>query len=266
VRAALILCSVLALSACGSSKNAQPTSTQPAQAPPAVEAIDEPAQDYDLPKTSEAAIQSLCADKPESCQPTPDQFEKLIQATEPARGVKARGIAQLRLPARGPNARARLIVWRNNADELCLVTEWDYGSDGPFGPCDPEDPCAQICLQISQTGSGTKSRYLISGVVAAVADDLRITLDDRRIQDFGLTGPLVPGFPKYRVFMLDLGRDVYEQLALRHDDKVIAEEKLPHDQIRFMRCAEEFPPVSPSQEQSGLSAQFLECVGRAAPK
>ena len=38
--------------------------------------------------------------------------------------------------------------------------------------------------------------------------------------------PLVPGFPGYRVFMLELGRDLYRRLELRLSDKDLAEETL----------------------------------------
>ena len=75
--------------------------------------------------------------------------------------------------------------------------------------------------------------YLVSGLVASEADDLRITLDDGQVEDVALTGPVVPGFPKYRVLMLGLGGAQYRRLELRREGKVIAEENVPHAKIKM---------------------------------
>jgi hypothetical protein len=283
LRAVLILSSVLALSACGSSKSAEPTSTQPAQAPPAIEAMDEPASvGFEMPPDDAASSSTyICLGDegettPEDCKPTPDQAEKFRrmaeefeQAVKPAKETEPRAIAQLRLPAGGPSARARLIAWRNQSDKLCIETEVEEetggSSDGPSGPCVPESPCEKICLGLSGSGSGSASRYLLSGVVASEADRLRMTLDDGRVVEYGLTGPIVPGFPEYRVFMLDLGSDLDQRLELVRDDKRIAEEKRSPVEIRMMRCEEDSPPVLPSQDQ-GRKSPLDQCLERAAPK
>jgi hypothetical protein len=106
---------------------------------------------------------------------------------------------------------------------------------------------------------------LLSGVVASEADRLRMTLDDGRVVEYGLTGPIVPGFPEYRVFMLDLGSDLDQRLELVRDDKRIAEEKRSPVEIRMMRCEEDSPPVLPSQDQ-GRKSPLDQCLERAAPK
>jgi hypothetical protein len=275
LRAALILCSVLALSACGSSsKSSQPTDTQPsARVPPEIEAIDEPAPDagFKMPPDGVGSSSTLCLG---DCKPTPDQAEKFRrleeefeQAVQPAKGTEPRAIARLRLTARGPTARARLVTWRNQSDRVCIETEvedQDSGSsDGPSGPCVPESRCKEICLGLSGDWSGSALRYLLSGIVASEADTVRITLDDGRVVDYRLAGPTVPGFDEYRVFMLDLGRDLDQRLELRRDDKTIAEEKRSPVEIRMMRCDEDFPPVLPTQDSKGRRSQLDDCVKKA---
>jgi len=283
LKALLLLCCVLGLSACGASQSTQPADTQHAQAAPAIQAIDEPAPDagWKSPPDDSATLSMYgCrsdeskTDRKDAC--TPDQMEKSIQmeqmfeeAVQPARGTQPRAIAQLRLPARGPSARARLVVWRTQSNKLCAEADEEDedggGGEGPLGPCVPGAQCADICLDLSGDSRGNAVyAYLLNGVVASQADDLRITLDDGRVEDFALTGPVVPGFPKYRVFMLDLGRDLYRRLELRRDDKVIAEETRSPSEIRMTRCGEINPPVYPSQGDAGR--EFDQCVHGAAPK
>jgi hypothetical protein len=277
----------LALAGCGSSNSAETTTETLAATPPAVQAIDEPASVALEMPPAEASSSStyLCLGRfgdegkttPEDCKPSPDEAEKFRrleeefeQAVQPANGAEPRAIAQLRLTARGPSARARLVAWRNQSDKLCIETEVEEdsggSSDGPSGPCVPESPCKEICLGLSGSGSGSVTRYLLSGVVASKADTLRMTLDDGRVVDYGLTGPLVPGFHEYRVFMLDLGRDLDQRLELRRDDKTIAEEKRSPAEIRMMRCDEDFTPVLPTQGSQGRKSPLEQCLERAAPK
>jgi hypothetical protein len=193
--------------------------------------------------------------------------EEFEQATQPAKGTEPRAIARLPLTARGPTARARLIAWRNQSDKLCIETEVEDdssgSSDGPSGPCVPEYRCKQICLGLSGDGLGSNKRYLLSGIVASEADTLRTTLDDGRVVDYRLAGPIVPGFDEYRVFILDLGRDLDQRLELRRDDKTIAEEKRSPVEIRMMRCDEDFPPVLPTQGSQGGRSQLDECLKKA---
>ena len=280
VRTVLIVCSVLALSACGSSsKSSQPADTQHvAKAPPAIEAIDEPADVADflsLLDDPNATSVYWCLDQKqtnasEDCQPTPDQAENLrrqqekyLRAMQPAKGVEPRAIARLRLSARGPKSYARLIAWRNKSDKLCVQTEVQHEGNSPDGPCIPGNPCGQLCLDISESGEGNDTLYLVSGVVDSKAGELRMTLEDGRVVPYGLTGPLVPGFPQYRLFMLDLGRELYQRLELRLSDKVLAEETLSPGEIRLLRCTEVFPPMQPSQARR---SPVEECLRRAAPK
>ena len=287
-RAFIVLSAVLALSACGSSKGSQPAGEQPpTAASPAIETIDEPAPEagFKMPPADVGLSSTyLCVGRvgdegkttQEDCKPTPEEAKKFRrmmgefeQAVKPAKGTEQRAIARLRLTARGPNVRARLVAWRSQSDKLCIesevgVEDESIGSwDGPSGPCVPESRCNKICLGLSASGSGSAQRYLLSGVVASEADTLRMTLDDGRVVDYGLTGPIVPGFPEYRVFMLDLGRDLDQRFELRRDDKTIAEEKRSPVEIRMMRCDEDYPPALPGQDSQGRRSQFDECLKRA---
>jgi hypothetical protein len=264
LRAVLILCSVLVLSACGSSsKSSQPAATEPqSKVPPAIEKIDEAAAVPVLTATE------FCQGSDGRCQPSPDEAERLSNAMAPANGATAKGIAELPLSARGPNARARLIAWKGRSGDLCLETEVQDGNVASLrhasGPCVRTD-CKRLCVSVVGTGT-SGAPQLLSGVVDSKADELRVTYDDGRVVPYGLTGPLVPGFPGYRVFMLDLGRSLYQRLELRLSDKDLAEETLSRAQIQLLRCGEQTPPALPGQAGSGRSSGLHDCIQRAAPK
>jgi len=257
-RALVLVFGVLALSGCGSSKSAQTTTEKQAAAPLAVEAIDEPAT---VPPAASAT--AMCPDVPAgNCQPTPDEAEKLQQALTPAHGSEPRAIAELRLAARGPKARARLIAWRNRSGRLCLETQVEDVNGAPFGPCLPGTSCRKICVQLVQTRTGSEALYLLGGAVASGNDRLQVTTDDGRVATYGLTGPIVPRFPGYRVFMLDLGRSLYRRLELLAHDQVVAEEELFPAEIRSLRC-NEGPPVLPSQGSQGRRSPLHKCLEKA---
>lgn len=282
-RPLLLLCALLTASACGSTSSEQSASGDQTAPPPPIEAIDEPAPDtFSLSPPDDAGTAStyFCLGEAaktagkDTCEPTPAQKEELRrieeeikQATKPAKGSEPRAIARLRLEARGPKARALLIAWRTESDRLCLAgderDEEGGGGDGPFGPCVPESRCQDICLSFSGTGSGSETFYMLSGVLASRGDLLRMTLDDGRVVTYELDGPVVPGFSSYRVFMLDLGRDLYERLELVQGDKVIAEEKVSPAEIRMMRCNEDFPPAMPSADARERRSPLDECLKKA---
>jgi hypothetical protein len=248
-RAILILFGVLVLSGCGASKSVE-TSTEPsAAAPPAIRAVNEAA----VP--SPGSTPAMCPDRPVPCEPTPAEAGKIEQAVK--QGSAARAIAELPLPGRGPTARARLIAWHDRSRQLCLETQVDGVDSAPFGPCLTGPPCQKICVQLLQTKTGGEALYFLGGVVAAQNDRLQLTTDDGRLETLGLGGPVVPGFPAYRVFMLDLGRNLYRRLELLAHDQVVAEETLSAAEIRALRC-NETPPALPSQGST--------CIQRAAPK
>ena len=172
--------------------------------------------------------------------------EEIKRATTPAKDSEARAIAQLRLEKRGQNWRIRLIAWNSQLGELCLADDetdedGNGGGGGPFGPCEPGGHCRDICLTFSGSGTGTGWLRTTAGVVSARADQLRITFDGGRVASYKLDGPLVPGFRKYRVFMLDLGRGIETRLELFDGDKLIAEEKRSDAEIRGMRCSNKYP-------------------------
>jgi hypothetical protein len=285
-RALILVCSLLALSACGAATREQSADTpQVASLPsPAIEAIDEPYPDaswWGPPDDAASSSGYIClGDESTSrhegdCEPSPEMKEKLrlqeeeyARAIKPATGSEPRAVAQLRLSYRGPQSRALLVAWRTQRDQLCLDAEEedaDGGSGGgPFGPCADDRGCGPICIDLSGTGLGMKTRYHLSGVVAARGDRLRMTLDDGRVVTYELTGPLVPHFPEYRVFMLDLGRDLYERIELLRDGKVLAEEKQSRLAIRSMRCSEKYPVNDmPRTSQEAEKSPLAQCFEKA---
>ena len=204
---------------------------------------------------------------PETMERLQREHEEFLRAVTPAKGSEARAIAQLRLLDREPSSRALLIAWRSDAGALCLAHEEETadagGGFGPQGPCVPEPRCSKICLDTSPSGTGPKTRYVLAGVVASDGDLLRMTLDDGRVVAYELSGPLVPGFPEYRVFMLDLGRDLSTRLELLDGANVIATEKQPRDVIRGMRCSEKYPVDLPRTSEEAEKSPLAQCWEKA---
>lgn len=281
-RALIVVCGALALSACGSATS-EPSADNPAAGSmpsPAIEAIDEPAESWsglavDPDVATIKTSWSLCfdddgttnsngdCDSSEATEKLQRQEEAFMRAVTPAKSSEARAIAQLRLLDREPSSQARVIAWRNEAGALCLASEEETAGtglgSGPHGPCVPEPHCSKICLDISQDGAGRNTRHVLSGVVAADGDTLRMTLDDGRVITYELSGPLVPGFREYRVFMLDLGRDLSTRLELLKGTKVIAEEKEPDYVLRGMRCSEKYPVGMPRSNEEAEKSQLAQC-------
>jgi len=296
-RALIVACGVLALSACGTatSEHSAGDSQTTSLPSPSIEAIDQPSESWsglevDPDVATAKTSWSMCfddegptsggecdssatvcigdCDSPETVEKLQRREEELRRAVTPAKGSEARAIARLRLPDREPSSRALLIAWRSQAGALCLASEEesaDGGSgSGPHGPCVPEPHCTKICLDLSGSGTGGNTRYVLVGVVASEGNSLRMTLDDGRVVTYELSGPLVPGFRDYRVFMLDLGRDFYTHVKLLKGTKVIAEEKQPRVVIKSMRCSEKYPvdmPRTPEEAEKSPLAQCFEKAG-----
>jgi len=288
-RALILLCSVLAVSACGSARSEQaadPTRVAPAPPPP-IEAIDEPITDLwwlDMPDRGASGSTVICAQEDsttttdQDCEFTPElkeqlrrQADEFERATTPAARSEPRAIARLRLDQRDPGSRMRLIAWKGQSGELCLAEDEMIhegngdsagGGGGPFGPCVPGEQCGEICLTFSGSGSGTEWLNTTAGVLPAKADLLRITFDGGREATYKLDGPLVPGFPEYRVFMLDLGRDFETRLELFEGKELIAEEKRSDAEIRGMRCNAKFP-AQPALGADGRKSPLYDCLQKA---
>ena len=285
-RALILICSALALSACGSARSVQPADNAQVAPlpPPPIEAIDQPADTWwmDEPDDGATASTFICEQedskttKNKGCNPTPEmkeemrrQAEEIKRATTPAKDYEPRAIARLRLVQRGPNARLRLIAWKSQSGELCLADdetdEQGGGGGGPFGPCVPGGHCGDICLTLSGSGTGTDWLNTTAGVFPARADLLRITFDGGRVASYKLNGPLVPGFHDYRVFMLDLGRGIETRLELFEGKKVIAEEKRSRAEIMAMRCSQKYPvDAMPRSREEAEKSPLALCFEKAS--
>jgi hypothetical protein len=88
------------------------------------------------------------------------------------------------------------------------------------GPCLAGSPCSEICLDRYPFTSDPP--WLLSGLVSAEADLLRIVFASDDPLRYPLTGPLLPGYPEWRVFMLGVGRRSYRRLELLQAGRVIA--------------------------------------------
>jgi hypothetical protein len=264
---AALLLAVVALSACGTAENerAQPAgSLEPA---PPIEAIDQPAPPlpFDSRPDGVEASTYICtgADVPGECTPTPEQIaeaeesaRRYREAVAPAEDSKPRAFARLRITPRGPATTATMIAWTARSGKLC--TGFAVGEEdirGARGPCVPgnrsREACADLCLELSGEGSTPEFLYLLTGTVTSRAEDLRITFPNGQAIRYPLEGPIVPDFPEYRAFMLDLGTQRYRRLELLRDGEVIERSEVPQRQLDFDRCARKFPIPPPGAAEAG---------------
>jgi hypothetical protein len=279
-----LLTVALLVAACGAEENERADPAGSLEPAPQIEAIDEPAPPgspfLDSPSQGESAYSSgyICAGVYDSqeCKPTPEQIaemEKMVglfrKAVTPAEDSKPRAFARLRITPRGPATTATLIAWRARSGKLCTsLALRDHVSHGPSGPCVPEtqwrNACDALCLDRSGEGVGGELRYLLTGTVTARADELRITFLDGRTVRYSLVGPLVPEFPEYRAFMLDLGSQMYRRLELLKEGEVLERSDVPQNQIRFDKCARRFPIPPPGAENEPVptqpNPQLKECL------
>jgi hypothetical protein len=248
--------------------------------------MDQPADTWWMnePGDGNTASTYMCAQEDsktntdKGCNPSPEMKEELRRqaeeserATTPAKDSEPRAIARLRLEHRAPHSRMRLIAWKNQSGELCLaddeIDDEGGGGGGPFGPCTPHGRCGDICLTLSGSSTGTEWLNTTVGVVPARADQLRITFDGGREAIYELDGPVVPGFPAYRVFMVDLGRGIETRLELVEGDKVIAEEKRSHAEIVGMRCSQKYPVDDmPRTREEAEKFPLARCFEKAVSK
>jgi hypothetical protein len=286
-RALILIACVLAVSACGSATTEQSADQPPvAYSPsPKIEAIDEAADAWWLeqPNASDgdASVSTTwclqySTDPSEGGECPSEKKNELrrkeqefARATAPATGSEPRAIARLRLENRRGNGNIRLIAWKSTSGKLCLADdesdEEGGGGGGPFGPCEPGGHCPAICLTHSGDLVGREWMDTTAGVLSAKADVLRVTFDDGRVASYRLNGPLVPGFPEYRVFMLDLGRMFETRVELFDGDEMIAEEKRTDAEIRLMRCDRQFPPTTPFPTDE-REKSLTKCLERATGK
>jgi hypothetical protein len=222
----------------------------------------------------------ICAGEfdPGECRPSKDAIAEMEeaarvfrQAVKPAEDSKPRAFARLRISPRGPTTKATMSAWRARSGKLCTAIALGDGlSGGPSGPCVPETrwrkACDALCLDRSGEGNGAELQYLLTGTVTARADELRITFVDGRAVRYPLTGPVVPEFPEYRAFMLDLGTEMYRRLELLREGDVLERTDVPQSQIDFDRCARKFPipPPGPAETSSGRNPELAACLRSAS--
>ncbi len=285
----MLVAVALLATACGSAETqpAEPAD-QLAPAPP-IEAIDEPAHSFffEEPDADEGAVgrQLICFrvdGEDEDCKLTPAELaeaerseREFREATEPADDSKPRGIARLPVESGRSPATATLIAWRTRSGKLCtlidVADEGGGGGGGPTGPCAPGTrKCGDICLERSGEGDGADLVYLLAGTVWSGADELRIEFIDGNATRYPLVGPIVPEFPKARVFMLDLGPRLYRRLELLEDGKRLDEVEVSQSEIDTELCFREHPmslpddPLEPTTKDP--NPELSACLSKAYPK
>jgi hypothetical protein len=194
---------------------------------------------------------------PEDCKPAPElvealrrQLQKEHEGMNPAEGEEQRAIA--RLPLTQDGGAATLIAWRARNGRLCTKVEYRYpdrhefgigGGYGPFGPCEPRISCGQICVQ--RVIRFSRATAVAAGTVSSSGDQLRIVFLDGKGARYPLRGPVVPGFPERRVFMVDLGQRLYQRLELLVDDETRASVDILREEIEAQLCHRRFPHPNP---------------------
>lgn len=201
-------------------------------------------------------LELLCPDvEPEDCKPSRERVEELQrQLRKEHEGMKPAGDEQ-RAIARLPSTQdgeATLIAWRARNGRLCTEIVYRYpdrtefgigGGYGPFGPCEPRMTCDQICVRrVIRFSTATG---VAGGTVSSRGDQLRIVFLDGKRARYPLSGPVVPGFPDHRVFMVDLAQRLYKRLELIADGKVTASVDVPREETEAQLCHRRFPLPNP---------------------
>ena len=272
-RVLLWLVAAICLSGCGEVPAEEGAAPQRAadetlQAPPPIEAIDEPAPGWPPPapwerEKREWTEYTVCWNERGETECKPKQIEELreqqlrsIERTRPAPDSEPRKVARLQ----AGDVTVNLIAWKTRAGELCTAVEsWTggTGSGGPSGPCLVAPGCPELCLR--QWGSDDV--WLVAGTVSSHADRLRIVWRDGAASEYPLTGPLVPGFPNDRVYLLGGKMTFFRELELLAGDEVIARAEVPAEELRMRDCLER--AASPPDE--GAAGECVEEGSRLKP-
>jgi hypothetical protein len=124
-------------------------------------------------------------------------------------------------------------------------------------------PCDPICVDPSSTGYESGALWYLGGVVSSRADEIRVGFAGRRAVRYPLTGPLVPGFPRYRVLLVDTGRRAASRLTLLRRGRAIASKLEPR-----LAPTAEAPACAAALQQdmrSGKSGGIVACGTGYAP-
>lgn len=279
---------VAVVSAWGSLETRQAATTDELRPAPPIETIDEPASSrfffppefFEDGKPVKAQVCRFVAERSgnpdsesENCEPTPEQLLAFRRANwedrpelVPSDPSDLRSIARLPLHERGLKDLAILTIWRSTAGKLCIDTDVvdAEGLQGgrAFGPCLIGSRCTRVCLDRSGHYDYETPPWLLSGVVSAEAETLRIVFADGRAARYPLTGPTVPGFPDRRVFMVDLGNRSHRRVELLIAGRAVAHRDEWPRQIAIDDCVLTYKWPEQQQEFTGcMDKAWAESVG-----
>lgn len=269
---------------CGSTAGApRETSEPPLEAPPPIQAVDEPAPDaWGTWFQLDFRLPPECADDEEACtegqsacfwlsnregeerswsgectaediKRLEEQFDAQMAAYEPASDSQPRIFARLPVEDR---SHIDLITWRTKANKICILAEGPEPESlsGPNGECEPYGPkaCPRLCLEPIHG-----DRLIFFGAVAAEADSIAIELRNGDVLRYPLVGPLVPGV-EYRAFMADLGARSYRRIELLRGDRVVAEQSRAREELRWEDCVKKIGEDVTNETDSALEACIKE--------
>jgi hypothetical protein len=282
-----LLAAGLLLSGCSWLGDERTQPADPQEPPPPIEAMNEvlpaPSLGVNEPEIvfdQRYELELLCPGvEPAECKPPRERVEALrrqlraeLAGLSPAEGTPKRAIARLAVT---PNAQATVIAWRARNGRLCTEIHYRYpdytafgmgGGFGPFGPCEPRKRCDQICLRPLTDLTDPKSG-VVGGTVSSAADQLRVVFADGKAARYPLRGPIVAGFPEYRVFMLGLGRRLYRRLELLAGGEVRASVAVPDREIAQQRCFRRFPippPSMPAPASRAANRELQTCLQKGS--
>jgi hypothetical protein len=204
------------------------------------------------------------------------QQQRYFDSIRPAPDSPPRVVAKLALRDGGQGL---FIAWRNGSGSLCWQVEEQHpdngGGGGPAGPCADVHGCDAICL--NSGASGIPTDWMLTGTVAADADELRVTRADGAVVTYPLAGPVLPDSSS-RVFMLELGRSDWRKLELVRDGAVVETANMPAAQAVWEVCLDRIGPMPmhpPNADMEAMKAsqraysdQMSACVGasKAPPR
>jgi hypothetical protein len=250
----------------GASTMTASTAPRAVLAAPPMQKVDRPADDLAFlwePNGRGASSMEICAqfsisgpaDTPPqttttstngSCDSLSDAEKAQIHVQEQTYLESIRPAAPPRIVAElgvGADRTVELAAWSNTKGELCLGADSRTTSfsstGGPFGPCAVGTECdGGLCLDEVQTDNAGRD-FALAGVVPAAADRISLTVRGGETRAYPLDGPLVPGFPSSRVFMVDLGPDRYRRIVASAGGSVLATIEKEPVAVAAEECSDE---------------------------
>lgn len=181
---------------------------------------------------------AACAGYREQLEQAEKDYATWLEEMAPAPGTEPRVVAELDLAGQ---AKAEVVAWHAAGDgKLCTIARvipgLDYLDAQLVGECGlPYTQCSEACVS---TLAVDARHSVLAGTLPASADAVRVTIAGRETIH-PLSGPVIDGSGR-RVFMLDLGTEVWRRLEVFADGRLVDTVELSADEVTMWECLDEY--------------------------